>query len=106
MKRRVTAAGVAGRLRDPPPSCCAGYSAGVVRRLAIPLVACALLGLLDAFHFGYYLHDNELPIVPGRVLLRECTPWIVWALGVPLVVDWGQRFRLEWPPRIGVVLAH
>lgn len=78
----------------------------MLRRLAIPLVACTLLGLLDAFHFGYYLHDNGLPIVPGRVLLRECTPWIVWALGVPVVVDWGQRFRLDWPPSVGAVVAH
>jgi two-component system, LytTR family, sensor kinase len=85
---------------------CAGYTGGVVRRLAIPLVACTLLGLLDAFHFGYYLYDNGLPIVPGRVLLRECPSWIAWALGVPIVIRWGQRFRLDWPPQVRPVLAH
>jgi hypothetical protein len=79
---------------------------GVFRRLAIPLVACALLGLLDSVHFGYYLYDSGLPIDPGRVLLRECPAWIVWALGVPAVTWWGQRFRLDWPPRVQVVVAH
>ena len=88
--------------------CCSlpDYTRGVLRRLAIPLVACTLLGLLDAFHFGYYLYDNGLPIVAGRVLLRECTPWLVWALAIPVVIRWGQRFRLDWPPRAPVVLAH
>jgi two-component system, LytTR family, sensor kinase len=84
----------------------AGYTRGVFRRLAVPLVACALLGLLDSVHFGYYLYDSDLPIAPGRVLLRECPAWIVWALAVPLVTWWGQRFRLDWPPRVGVAVAH
>jgi hypothetical protein len=78
----------------------------VFRRLAIPLVGCAVLGLLDSVHFGYYLYDNGLPIVPGRVLARECSPWIVWALCVPIITRWGERFRLDWPPRARVVVAH
>src|SRR5262245_11041628 len=85
---------------------CAGYTRGVFRRLAIPLVGCALLGLLDAAHYAYYLYDNDTPILFGRVLLREWPPWIVWALCVPAATRWGERFRLEWPPRIAVVLAH
>jgi two-component system, LytTR family, sensor kinase len=84
---------------------CASYTRGVVRRLAIPLVACTLLGLLDAFHCGYDLLNKGIPI-PGRIFVRECTPWIAWALAVPVVTGWGQRFRLEWPPRVHVVLAH
>jgi two-component system LytT family sensor kinase len=78
----------------------------VVRRLAIPLVACALLGLLDAAHFSYYLYDSGQPIALSRALLRECPPWIVWALGVPLVIHWGERFRLDWPPRVRAAFAH
>jgi two-component system LytT family sensor kinase len=85
---------------------CAGYTRGVVRRLAIPLVGCAILGLLDAFHFGYYLYDNGQPIVLARVLVRECPAWILWGLCVPVVASWGERFRLDWPPRLAVVLAH
>src|SRR5215468_11227243 len=84
----------------------AGYTRGVSRRLAIPLVACALLGLLDTLHFTYYLYDSNLPIRLGRVLLRECPAWIVWGLAVPVVTRWGEQFRPEWPPRIPVVLAH
>jgi hypothetical protein len=84
----------------------AGYTDRVLRRLALPLVACAVLGLLDTFHFAYYLYENDMPISVGRVLLRECPPWIVWALCVPAVAWWGERFRLDWPPRLSVVLAH
>ena len=85
---------------------CTGYTHRVFRRLALPLVGCALLGLLDSVHFGYYLYDSGMPIAVGRVLLRECPPWIVWALCVPVVTRWGQRFRLDWPPRVWVVVAH
>jgi hypothetical protein len=84
----------------------AGYTRRVFRRLAIPLVGCALLGLLDAVHFGYYLYDSGQPIVVARVLLRELPAWLAWALCVPAVAWWGERFRVDWPPRLAVVLAH
>ena len=84
----------------------AGCTCGVFRRLAIPLVGCTLVGVLDAIHFGYYLYDSGQRIALDRVLLRECPPWFLWALGVPLVTWWGEQFRLDWPPRIRVVLAN
>ena len=78
----------------------------MARRFAIPFVACVLLGLLDTVHFAYYLYDSQQPVELGRALLRECPPWIVWGLAVPGVVRWGERFRLDWPPRATVVPAH
>src|SRR5262249_20941316 len=82
------------------------YTCRVLRRLAIPLVGCALLGLLDAVHYGYYSYDHGEPIAAVRLLIRHCPPWIAWALCVPAVTWWGQRFRLDWPPRVQVVIAH
>src|SRR5215467_13419651 len=78
--------------------CSVGYSACVLRRLAIPLVACGLLGLLDTAHYSYYLHDSGKGIDVVHALLRESPAWIAWALAVPFVLRWGERFRLEWPP--------
>jgi len=85
---------------------CTGYTCGVLRRLAIPLVACALLGLLDTIHLAYSMYDNHQPIELGRAVLREYPPWIVWGLAVPAVTRWAEHFRLDWPPRVSVVLAH
>jgi hypothetical protein len=84
----------------------ARYTHQVLRRLAIPLVGCALLGLLDAIHFGYYLHDSGQHVDVGRAVLREVPPWIVWAFCVPLVIAWQQRFPLIWPPRPTAIVAH
>ncbi|HEX5061406.1 MAG TPA: histidine kinase, partial [Kofleriaceae bacterium] len=78
----------------------------MLRRLAIPLVACGLLGLLDTAHYGYYLHDSGQGIDVVHAFLRESPAWFVWALAVPAVLWWGERFRLEWPPRIRDVFAH
>lgn len=65
-----------------------------------------LVGLLNVLHNGYYHHVSGTPLLLGRVALREVPSWIAWALLVPAVVRWGERFRLDWPPRPGVVLAH
>ena len=65
-----------------------GYTRGVLRRFTIPLVACALLGLLDVVHFGYYSYDHGAPIEPGRLLWRHGSPWIAWALYVAVALLW------------------
>src|SRR5262249_48694668 len=62
--------------------------------------------LLDAAHYGYYLHDSGQGVDIVHAFLREFPAWLVWALAVPAVLWWGERFRLDWPPRVRDVLAH
>jgi len=85
---------------------CAGYTCGVFRRLVIPLVACALLAVLDVVHYAYAAYDRDNPVRLGYLVVRFGLPWIGWAPCVPVVAWWGQRYRLDWPPRVGVVVAH
>jgi len=75
-------------------------------RLAFALAGFALLGLLQCAHLGFYLHSIGRPFTFTYVLIHECTPLLLWALCVPLVTRWGERFPLEWPPRRNAVLAH
>jgi hypothetical protein len=84
----------------------ARYSDRVARRFAIAFVACGLLGVLDTAHYAYYLYDSGQAIDLVHAGSRELPTWLVWALAVPVVGWAGERFRLEWPPHVGVVLAH
>jgi hypothetical protein len=83
-----------------------GYTGSVHRRLVIALVGFSLLSLIEAAEYGFWLHVNDKPISIGYVLLRNCPVWIAWALCVPAVTWWGDRFRLDWPLRAEVVMAH
>jgi signal transduction histidine kinase len=73
---------------------------------AIAFAAFAVVGLMDAAHYAYWRHINGKPVPIGFVLLHEAPPWILWGLCVPAVLWLGERFRLEWPPRVQAVLVH
>jgi hypothetical protein len=77
-----------------------------VRTLGIALAGFTVVGLLEAAHYGFWLHLNGKPLSLGLLLLHEVPPWILWGLCVPLVTRLGERFRLDWPPRPTALLAH
>jgi hypothetical protein len=78
----------------------------VPRRITIALAICIVIGLLHSAEYAFWLRVTGKPVSLVRVLLRECPAWIVWAFCVPAVIGWSERFRLEWPPRARVMLAH
>jgi len=78
----------------------------VHRRLAFALAGFTLLGLLQAAHLGLYLHSLGRPFTLAYLFLREGMPMLMFALCVPAVTSWGERFPLEWPPPARAVLAH
>jgi two-component system, LytTR family, sensor kinase len=78
----------------------------VKSRLTIALVGFTLLGLFETADYALLLHVTGKPVTLAHVVLRECPPWIVWALCVPAVMAWGERFELAWPPRARAVVAH
>jgi two-component system, LytTR family, sensor kinase len=77
-----------------------------VRRLAFALAGFSLLGILQSAHLAFYWHSLGRRFTLAEVLLREGLPMLVFALCVPAVARWGERFPLEWPPRARSVLAH
>jgi len=78
----------------------------VRRRLVFALAGFTLLGLLQAAHLGFYWHSLGRRFTLADVLLREAVPMLVFALCVPAVTRWAERFPLEWPPRARAVVAH
>jgi len=76
------------------------------KTLLIALAGFGIVGLLEAAHYGFWLHLKGKPAPVGWVLLHEVPPWILWGLCVPAVTALGERFRLEWPPRVRALLAH
>jgi Histidine kinase/Histidine kinase-, DNA gyrase B-, and HSP90-like ATPase len=82
------------------------YSRPVSRRITVALAVCTIIGLLHSAEYAFWLRATGKPVSLAQVLLRECPSWIVWALCVPAVITWGERFRLEWPPRPPILLAH
>jgi hypothetical protein len=98
--------GRAGATSGAPRRAALAILPRVQRRLTIALVGFTLLGLLETADYALLLHVTGKPVTLVHVVLRECPPWIVWALCVPAVMAWGERFRLDWPPRARPVLAH
>src|SRR5207248_1316410 len=76
------------------------------RCLVFALAGFTLLGLLHAAHLGFYWHSLGRRFTIADVFLREVAPLVIFALCVPAVTRWGERFPLEWPPRARAVLAH
>jgi len=76
------------------------------RCLVFALAGFTLLGLLHAAHLGFYWHSLGRRFTLADVFLREVAPMVIFALCVPAVTRWGERFPLEWPPRARAVLAH
>ena len=76
------------------------------RRLAFALAGFTVLGLLESAHLGFYWHSLGRPFTLGELFLRQGAHLLIFALCVPAVTGWGERFPLEWPPRARAVLAH
>ena len=76
------------------------------RTTAIALAGFSLVGLLESVHHAFWLHLNSKPVDVGLSLLHEMPPWVLWGLCAPAVTRLGERFRLEWPPRVAAIMAH
>src|SRR5947208_9895329 len=76
------------------------------RCLVFALAGFTLLGLLHAAHLGFYWHSLGRRFTLADVFLREVAPMVIFALCVPAVTRWGERFPLDWPPRARAVLAY
>jgi len=75
-------------------------------RLAFALAGFTLLGLLESAHLAFYWHSLGRTFTLGEVFLRQGAPLSIFALCVPALTRWAERFPLEWPPRARAVLAH
>lgn len=75
-------------------------------RLAFAFAGFTLLGLLESAHLAFYWQSLGRPFTFAEVFLRQGAHLSIFALCVPAMTRWAERFPLEWPPRARAVLAH
>jgi hypothetical protein len=65
--------------------------------LAFALAGFTLLGLLESAHLAFYWHSLGRPFTFAEVYLRQGAHLSIFALCVPAMTRWAERFPLEWP---------
>jgi two-component system LytT family sensor kinase len=78
----------------------------VPNRYLVALALCSLLGLLNATETWFWGQISGHPFAFVLAIASAAPVWLLWSLVAPTCARWGQRFRLEWPPRRAVVAAH
>jgi two-component system LytT family sensor kinase len=87
----------------PAPS---RYNRPVRQRYVVAAVCCSIVALLTAAEAYYCGRVSGHDVRFVDALLSRGPVWMMWAAAAPSFARWGVRFRLQWPPSGGAILAH